>query len=136
MDVGRPASRVAARCSTGDHHPPADAPLRPPIPPNTTFLGCRARPDTPNTSLLVRLAGRGRELLIPALPARRSGIVTFRFRHGDAAFHAELYRRLMANGVICAHRGGGIRYSPHFYTQPDVIERALRTALTLAVDIT
>jgi selenocysteine lyase/cysteine desulfurase len=75
------------------------------------------------------------ELLSPALPARRSGIVTFRFRHGDAAFHAELYRRLMANGVICAHRGGGIRYSPHFYTQPDVIDRALRTALTLAADI-
>lgn len=73
-------------------------------------------------------------LVSPAAPTRRSGIVTFRFQGRDAAFHAGLYRRLMEQGVICAHRGGGIRYSPHFYTEPEVIDRALRAALTLAAD--
>jgi selenocysteine lyase/cysteine desulfurase len=75
------------------------------------------------------------ELISPLSPARRSGIVSFRFRGRDAAFHAGLYRQLMQRGVICAHRGGGIRYSPHFYTEPDVIDRALHMALALAADI-
>jgi len=37
-------------------------------------------------------------------------------------FHAKyenqqmLYQELMKEEVICAQRGGGIRFSPHFYT--------------------
>jgi hypothetical protein len=31
----------------------------------------------------------------------------------------------MEAGVLCAHRGGGIRFSPHFYTAPAALERAL-----------
>jgi len=26
-----------------------------------------------------------------------------------------LYKHLQDNGVVCALRGGGIRFSPHFY---------------------
>ena len=40
-----------------------------------------------------------------------AGIVTFKpLRENLDA----LYRRLQAAGVICAQRGGGIRFSPHF----------------------
>jgi len=52
---------------------------------------------------------------------RCSGIVSFRLRDLDAAGHAGLYRRLMANGVICALRGGSVRLSPHFYTADEAI---------------
>lgn len=45
----------------------------------------------------------------------RSGILTFRHREIDSE---SLYTHLMAQGVICASRGGGVRFSPHFYT-PD-----------------
>jgi selenocysteine lyase/cysteine desulfurase len=75
------------------------------------------------------------ELVTPQQIERRAGIVTFRFRGKDAGFHARLYRQLMAHGVICAHRGGGIRYSPHFYTGMDVIDEGLRLALKLARDM-
>ena len=57
-----------------------------------------------------------------ASPGRHGGIVTFKAPGCD---HAELYRQLMASDVICAHRGGGIRFSPHFYTPKAQIDRAL-----------
>ena len=44
----------------------------------------------------------GLELLSPRSPARRAGIITFRAPGVDSA---ELYRRLMAERVLCAHRG-------------------------------
>ncbi len=47
---------------------------------------------------------------------RMSGIVSFQRRDMDAVGHASLYRHLMKAGVICALRGGGLRFSPHFYT--------------------
>ncbi len=56
------------------------------------------------------------ELITPALADRHAGIVTFRHQKLDAQRHAYLYRRLMKAGVICANRAGGIRFSPHFYT--------------------
>jgi hypothetical protein len=27
--------------------------------------------------------------------------------------------------VLCALRGGGVRFSPHFYLEPEALERAL-----------
>ncbi len=54
-------------------------------------------------------------------PEQRAGIVTFRFDDDSEA----RYRHLQKNGVICALRGGGIRFSPHFYTPEAVLERAL-----------
>jgi selenocysteine lyase/cysteine desulfurase len=62
------------------------------------------------------------ELLTVNSPERLSGIVTFRRRDVDAA---ALYRYLMDTGVICAHRGGGIRFSPHFYQGRDELDRGL-----------
>lgn len=35
-----------------------------------------------------------------------------------------LYDHLTANNVVCAKRGGGIRFSPHFYTPLKIIDRA------------
>jgi hypothetical protein len=35
-------------------------------------------------------------------------------------------KNLMARGVICAQRGGGIRFSPHFYTPEAVLQRAVQ----------
>jgi selenocysteine lyase/cysteine desulfurase len=86
------------------------------------------------SSLLVEaiLAEPRLELITPHQVERRAGIVTFRFRGRDADFHARLYRQLMAHGVICAHRAGGIRYSPHYYTGTDVIDESLRLAQELA----
>ena len=53
---------------------------------------------------------------------RRSGIVLFRKPGSDTE---ALYRHLQKHNVICAMRGSGIRFSPHFYTPPETIESAL-----------
>ena len=55
--------------------------------------------------------------------ALRSGIITF--THNEIA-PAALFQHLKDNGVVCACRGGGIRYSPHFYTGLDVLDRAVQ----------
>ncbi len=55
-------------------------------------------------------------------PEAHGGIVTFRPRSGSAA---SLYRKLRELGVVCALRGGGIRFSPHFYLTEEQIETAL-----------
>ena len=54
----------------------------------------------------------GIEVVTDPTPARLSGIVTFRHR---AIESASIYRHLMEQRVLCAHRGGGVRLSPHFY---------------------
>ncbi len=59
-------------------------------------------------------------------PERRAGIVTFSL---PQVCGETLYRHLQAHGVICALRGGGIRFSPHFYTSRRVLERAAELAL-------
>jgi cysteine desulfurase/selenocysteine lyase len=65
------------------------------------------------------------ELLTPTTPALRSGIVVFRHRHLPSE---PLYARLRSHGVVCALRGGGIRFSPHFYTPFPQLETALSIA--------
>ena len=69
-----------------------------------------------NVCLLIDLLDKldGTTLLSPREKARQSGIVTFSIADAD---HAQLYNYLMHNNVICAQRGGGIRFSPHFYTK-------------------
>lgn len=76
--------------------------------------------------LIDKLESNGFEILSAQAPERRAGIVTF--RHPDKDTGA-LYRHLQSQGVICALRGGGIRFSPHFYTPEPVLERALRHLL-------
>lgn len=61
----------------------------------------------------------GISLLGSSDPARRAGILTFAVAGQDSQ---RLYRRLMTEQVICAPRGGGIRFSPHFYTPTRVLE--------------
>lgn len=72
---------------------------------------------------------RGFELLSPREPARRAGILTFRVPGADSQ---ALYRSLMERGVICAQRGGGIRFSPHFYTQQEVLDAAVSVVEEIA----
>jgi cysteine desulfurase/selenocysteine lyase len=55
------------------------------------------------------------------LPAK-SGIVNFNIPNIDSGL---LYQELMKQGVICANRGGGIRFSPHFYTTELCIKNAV-----------
>lgn len=76
------------------------------------------------TAYLIQSLGAlpGARLLSPATPERRAGIVTFSFAGIDSQ---RLYQRLMQAGVVCAARGGGVRWSPHFYTSQQVLDRAL-----------
>lgn len=75
------------------------------------------------TYLYEALSGRKDiELITSDKPERRSGIVTFRKQGQDSQ---QLYRRLMNAGVICAARGGGVRFSPHFYTTQRTLDKAL-----------
>jgi cysteine desulfurase/selenocysteine lyase len=74
--------------------------------------------------LLIELIDRcGFELLSPRGPERRAGILTFRVPGID---NKTLCKNLIVRGVICAQRGGGIRFSPHFYTPEAVLQRAVR----------
>lgn len=61
-------------------------------------------------------------LISPTDIQRRAGIVTFKHR---AISSPKLHQTLMENNIICAHRGGGIRFSPHFYTSLEKLDRAL-----------
>ncbi len=64
----------------------------------------------------------GVQVLTPQMTGRYAGIVTFRPRHGDVE---ELFCYLQQQGIICAKRGGGIRFSPHFYTPRQSLEQAI-----------
>jgi len=77
-----------------------------------------------NIALLIELIDNidDSTLLSPRDQARQSGIVTFSIAGAD---HKQLYNYLMQNGVICAQRGGGIRFSPHFYTKAEHILKAI-----------
>jgi cysteine desulfurase/selenocysteine lyase len=57
-----------------------------------------------------------------------SGIVQFRLASGDAV---AMHKALVADGIICACRGGGIRLSPHFYTPDALLDRAVSKVGTL-----
>lgn len=61
-------------------------------------------------------------ILSPWEPQRRSGIISFTSR-GEA--DEGVFERLNAAGVLCALRGGGIRFSPHFYTSKQALDQAL-----------
>lgn len=61
------------------------------------------------------------EMITPAPAERHAGIVTFRHRtSAPGALHAHL----KAHDVLCAVRGAGLRFSPHFYTPPEHLARA------------
>jgi selenocysteine lyase/cysteine desulfurase len=60
-------------------------------------------------------------LIITAQSPLKSGIVVFKHRK---IANEVLYKYLQANGVVCALRGGGIRFSPHFYNSEQEITKA------------
>lgn len=61
-------------------------------------------------------------LLTDTTPGRYAGIVTFCHRElSNEAMHDTLTRA----GVVCAMRGGGIRFSPHCYNDMKQLERAI-----------
>lgn len=60
--------------------------------------------------------------ITPTDPDRRAGILTFSL---DGKDNEAIQRKLMGSDVICAYRGGGIRFSPHFYTPDEVLETAV-----------
>jgi len=65
----------------------------------------------------------GVTLLSPTEKGRFAGITTFGKQGADLD---RLYQQLQAQNVICALRGDGIRFSPHFYTQKALMERAVQ----------
>lgn len=69
------------------------------------------------------LTQRGLTLTTPLRADMRAGIITF---VPESMEIQTCYRALMSAGVICAPRGGGIRFSPHFYTPFNVLDRALQ----------
>jgi len=50
-----------------------------------------------------------------------NNIIVFKPSNGKTD---ELFEYLTTHHVVCAKRGGGIRFSPHFYTPYDIIDRA------------
>jgi selenocysteine lyase/cysteine desulfurase len=62
------------------------------------------------------------ELLTSTQKGKFAGIVTF---HKNTADNVSLYKHLQANDVICAYRGEGIRFSPHFHTDKQTMDKAL-----------
>jgi len=68
------------------------------------------------------------ELLTPSGPDRFGGIVVFRDSQVNST---RLFTYLREKGVICAQRGGGIRFSPHFYTPQESLARAMNRVFEL-----
>jgi selenocysteine lyase/cysteine desulfurase len=62
------------------------------------------------------------ELITSTSQGRYAGIVTFRRTGIDSAL---LYQHLMQKKVVCAHRSGGIRLSPHFYTPYEQLDHVI-----------
>lgn len=58
-------------------------------------------------------------------PGRYAGIVTFAHEQRS---NTELHALLRKLNVICAPRGGGVRFSPHFYTGYEQLDRAVQLA--------
>ena len=83
--------------------------------------------DIINTTahLIERIDESGFVLLSPREVSRRAGIVTFQV---PGCHQQAMHQALIRRGVICAFRGGGIRFSPHFYNTGEQCERALGMA--------
>ena len=75
-------------------------------------------------SLLYDLTNKidGINYLSPVDSDSPGGIITFRVGRKNMP---ELHAKLLEKKVICAYRGGGIRFSPHFYTADDIINKSI-----------
>lgn len=66
------------------------------------------------------------ELITDSRPGRYAGIVTFRHRTISAG---TLHEHLRAQRIVCAQRGGGIRFSPHAYHRLETLDQAIEAAV-------
>lgn len=80
-----------------------------------------------NTEMLFTLikSSTNLECLTDMTAGRYAGIVVFRHKHYPSE---HVYRYLMQQRVLCALRGGGVRFSPHFYTPAKLLEQAISLA--------
>lgn len=67
------------------------------------------------------LKERGYEILSPRAAGEKSGILIF--SAGSSEKDARLYEYLGKNNIFAALRGGGVRFSPHFYNSEDEVEK-------------
>lgn len=72
--------------------------------------------------LCERLTATGHHIISPRSDPERSGILIFSSPTTPAE---EMHARLIAAGIKCAPRGGGLRFSPHFYNNLDDVDAAL-----------
>ncbi len=68
-------------------------------------------------------------LLTLARPKHYGGIVTFEHAH---MANSDFFSELSKQGILCAPRGGGIRFSPHFYTSSEVLGKTIDILQSLA----
>lgn len=64
----------------------------------------------------------GVSFLSPIEKPHFAGIVTFKIEGQDMT---DMHAKLMKNKVICANRAEGLRFSPHFYTSQNKIDKVL-----------
>ena len=72
--------------------------------------------------LKIELEKIGAEIISSTNESTSLGIICFKFNDTDSA---KLYKDLMSQKVICANRGGGVRFSPHFHTTKEVMDNAI-----------
>ena len=74
-----------------------------------------------NVQYLVKLFSQLSDITVisPTDISRHGGIFTFKKEGIDSQL---LYQYLVKKGVVCAPRGGGIRFSPHYYNQKSELE--------------
>ncbi len=77
-----------------------------------------------NTTILMEALDSSRALRVtsPRSADRRSGIVNFTAAGIPGSV---LVERLREAGVVCAARGGGVRFSPHFYNEQGQLLKAV-----------
>ncbi len=77
-----------------------------------------------NTSYLIDKLKNidGVKILTPVQQRHHAGIVNFSI---DSIDIADLHRMLLNDKVICAQRGSGIRFSPHFYISREKLDKAI-----------
>ncbi len=77
-----------------------------------------------NANYLMQEIEQNKQLRLLSKPRNtlNSGIVVFKHQRIP---NEALYKHLQDNGVMCALRGGGIRFSPHFYNTTQELAKAL-----------
>ena len=71
----------------------------------------------------------GLQVITPADPVRRAGIVTFRHERAE-----ELQQHLAARGIVVSARVGHVRLSPHCYNTKEEIDRVFEVIRAFTAD--